>query len=59
MKLTDVLTRECIKVPLEARTKSEAIEELVAQIRVHPCPELLAAADNLLNKAKRLQKLTD
>jgi len=37
----------------------QAIEELAAQIRVHPCPELLAAADNLLNKAKRLQGLTD
>ncbi|MBN1341364.1 MAG: PTS sugar transporter subunit IIA [Phycisphaerae bacterium] len=29
MKLTDILTAECVKVPLEAKTKEAAITELI------------------------------
>ena len=36
---------------------AQAIEEMVARIREHPSPELTAAADNLLSKAERLQRL--
>ena len=35
MKLTDILTPECIQVPLNAATKSEAIAELVALLAEH------------------------
>jgi len=50
MKLTSVLTPDCIKIPLEARSKREAIEELV---------DLLALRDKLTDPQAVLKAVLD
>lgn len=50
MKLTDILTRDCILVPLQAREKGEAIRELV---------HALAARNKCTDEQKLLKAVMD
>ncbi len=50
MKLTEILSPECVCVPLEASTKREAIERLIG---------LLASSGKLTNSAAVLQAVLD
>ena len=50
MKLTDILTRECVRVPLEAADKTAAITELV---------DLLAEHGRIADRDRVLQAILD
>ncbi len=50
MKLTDILSADCVKVPLEAKDKEAAITELV---------DLLNAAGRLKDRDQMLQAVLD
>lgn len=50
MKLTDILTLECVKVPLEATTKESAVTELI---------DVLDAAGHLSDRDKMLRAVLE
>ena len=50
MKITDFLSKDCIKVDLKSKTKKEALEELA---------DILVAAGKVTDKAKVMQVLLE
>jgi len=50
MKLTDILARDCIRAPMQARDKTEAITELV---------DLLAQTGRIADRERVLQAVLD
>jgi len=54
MKLTDLLTADCVKVPLEATDKEEAVAELVEQlVRTGRIPDRNAAIRCIFERENR------